>query len=258
MQHYPVYLDLRVRPCVVIGGGSLAEEKVKGLLASGAVVTVVSPGLTPELEELVESSRIVHVPRGYQPGDLEDAFLAIVCDQPLETREAVWKEALRRRVLVNTVDDVARCDFIAPAIVRRGDLSIAISTGGKAPALAVRLRQWLERQLGEEYGRFLALAGTVRTALAERWPDFATRRDLWYRLVDSDVIDLLRKGEDEAAAGRFQEILGVAPDVDQPARAPGVETPGWAVSPSRATPSSDSRPMGAIQPSLGFQPQGEP
>jgi hypothetical protein len=174
----------------------------------------------------------------------------------------VWKEALRRRVLVNTVDDVARCDFIAPAIVRRGDLSIAISTGGKAPALAVRLRQWLERQLGEEYGRFLALAGTVRTALAERWPDFGTRRDLWYRLVDSDVIDLLRKGEDEAAAGRFQEILGVAPDVtpnvDPPARTPGVETPGWAVSPSRATPSANPRPLGAIQISLGFQPQGEP
>jgi len=210
--HYPVFLDLRVRPCVVIGGGHLAEEKARGLIAAEAVVTVIAPVLTPGLATLADEGRLLHRPRGYRPGDLEGVFLAISTDQTPETAEAIWQEALCRNILINTVDDVPRCDFIAPSIVRRGDLAIAISTGGKAPVLAVRLRQWLESQLGEEYGRFLALAGSVRTALARRWPDFATRKELWYRLVDSDVLDLLRRGDETAAAGRFHDILGVAPD----------------------------------------------
>jgi precorrin-2 dehydrogenase/sirohydrochlorin ferrochelatase len=195
---YPVFLDLRGRPCLVIGSGALAEEKVQGLLAAGAVVT--------------------HRPDGYQDGDLEGMFLAIVCGQPSGTAEAIWQEASRRGILLNTVDDPPRCTFIAPAIVRRGDLAVAISTNGKAPALAVRLRQRLETELGEEYGRFLNLAGTVRTRLAAHRPDFAERRELWYRLVDSDVLDLLREGEDKAARDRFAEILGVTPaELSEPA-----------------------------------------
>jgi siroheme synthase-like protein len=188
---YPVFLDLRRRPCLVVGSGALAEEKVQGLLAAGAVVT--------------------HRPDGYQSGDLEGMFLAIVCGQPPETAEAIWQEASRRGILLNTVDDPPRCTFIAPAIVRRGDLTVAISTNGKAPALAVRLRQRLEAEIGDEYGRFLNLAETVRAPLAAHRPDFTERRELWYRLVDSDVLDLLRTGDEEGARGRFAEILGVAP-----------------------------------------------
>ncbi|HBL27355.1 MAG TPA: hypothetical protein DD490_11025 [Acidobacteria bacterium] len=215
MAHYPVFLDLRVRPCVVVGGGHLAEEKARGLIAAGAVVTVIAPGLTAGLTALADEGRLLHRPRGYRPGDLEGVFLAISTDQTAETAEAIWQEALRRNILINTVDDVPRCDFIAPSVVRRGDLSIAISTGGKAPVLAVRLRQWLESQLGEEYGRFLALAGSVRKDLARRQPDFATRKELWYRLIDSDVLDLLRRGDEVAAAGRFRDILGVVPTVEE-------------------------------------------
>lgn len=212
MPHYPVFLDLRGRPCVVFGGGHLAEEKAHGLLVVEALVTVIAPSLSPALTALVAEGRLLHRPRGYQPGDLEGVFLVISCEQTPEMAEAIWQEALQRRILINTLDDVPRCQFIAPSIVRRGDLAIAISTGGKAPVLAVRLRQWLEAQLGDEYGRFLSLAGSVRAALARRWPDFATRRELWYRLIDSDVLDLLRKGEDAAAAGRFRDILGVEPE----------------------------------------------
>ena len=186
----PVVLDLRGRSCLVIGSGPLAEEKVRGLLAAGAAVTHRT---------------------SYEESDLEGMVLAIVCGQPPEVAEAVWQEAQRRNVLLNTVDDPPRCGFIAPAVVRRGDLAGAISTNGKAPALAVRLRQRLEGELGEEYGRFLSLAGTVRAPLASLHPDFGERRELWYRLVDSDVLDLLRQGEEDAARARFEEILGVAP-----------------------------------------------
>lgn len=210
--HYPVFLDLRGRPCIVVGGEHLAEEKVRGLLAVDAAVTVIAPSLTPALADLVAAGRLLHRPRAYQAGDLEGTCLVISCQQTPDVAEAVWQEALQRNILINTLDDVPRCQFIAPSIVRRGDLAIAISTGGKAPVLAVRLRQWLEAQLGEEYGRFLSLAGSVRAALARRWPDFATRRELWYRLVDSDVLNLLRQGDETAAVGRFRDILGVEPE----------------------------------------------
>lgn len=217
MSHYPVFLDLRERLCLILGGNWMAEEKAHGLLAAGAVVTIVSPDLTEGLQALAEQGKVLHHRRDYQVGDLDGVFLVFSCAQPPDLAEAIWREARRRNLLINTVDDPPRCGFIMPSILRRGDLAVAISTAGKAPALAVRLRQWLETQIGEEHGRFLALAGTVRAALARRWPDFATRKELWYRLVDSDVLDLLKRGEEEKAAGRFREILGVEPERDRAA-----------------------------------------
>jgi siroheme synthase-like protein len=213
MAHYPVYLDLRFRPCFVIGGCGMAEEKVHGLLDSGARVIVISPDLTPGLTDLAAKGRIDWISRRHRRGDLRTAFLVIVVNQGQAVADAVWEETRGRNVLVNTLDDVPHCDFIAPAIVRRGDLTVAISTGGNAPALAVRLRQRLELELGEEHARFLELAGKVRAPLARLWPDFATRKELWYRLVDSDVIHLLRRGEEAQALTRFEEILGVRPEV---------------------------------------------
>jgi len=213
MPHYPVSLDLKDRRCVVIGGCSLAEEKARGLLAAGARVTVISPDLTPGLAELAMAGRIDVTARRYRWGDLRKTFLAVVVGVDMGLVEAVWRETRERNVLVNTVDDVAHCDFIAPAVVRRGDLAVAISTDGKAPALAVRLRQRLESELGEEHARFLELAGSVRAPLARLLPDLAKRRDLWYRLLDSDILHLLRRGQEAAAIDRFEEILGVRPEI---------------------------------------------
>jgi siroheme synthase-like protein len=212
MAHYPVYLDLTGRSCFVIGGCALAEEKVKGLMASGARVTVVAPDLTPGLGEMAVAGTVDFIARRYRRGDLRGAFLVLVVNQGKPVAEAVWEETRGRNVLVNTLDDVPHCDFIAPAIVRRGDLSIAISTGGKAPVMAVRLRQRLEGEVGQEHARFLEIAGTLRAPLARRWPDFETRRGLWYQLIDSDVLHLLRRGDEEKAFNRIEEILGVRPE----------------------------------------------
>lgn len=212
MSHYPVYLDLRNRPCFVIGGCGMAEEKVRGLLESRARVTVISPDLSEELNRMAAEGRIDWISRRFRRGDLRTACLVIVVGQPPAVTDAVWEETRGRNILVNTLDDVPHCDFIAPAIVRRGDLTVAISTGGKAPVMAVRLRQKLERELGEEHARFLELAGKVRKPLAQLWPDFATRKELWYRLIDSDVIHLLRRGDEATALNRFEEILGVRPE----------------------------------------------
>ncbi|HEV2854146.1 MAG TPA: bifunctional precorrin-2 dehydrogenase/sirohydrochlorin ferrochelatase [Thermoanaerobaculia bacterium] len=210
--HYPVYLDLKARLCFVVGGCAMAEEKVKGLLAAGARVTVIAPDLTPGLSELAVEAKIDAIGRRYRRGDLRGAFLVIVVNQGQAVAEAVWEETRGKNVLVNTLDDVPHCDFIAPAIVRKGDLTVAISTGGKAPTLAVRLRQRLEAELGEEHARFLEIAGRLRAPLARLWPDFETRRSLWYRLVDSDVLHLLRRGEEAKALDRIEEIAGVRPE----------------------------------------------
>jgi siroheme synthase-like protein len=208
---YPVFLDLRGRRCMVVGGGELAAGKARDLWAAGALVTVVAARPGPAIEGMASRGDLRLRRRAYRAGDLAGAFLAIAAgDEPAE-REAVWREAARRGLPLNSVDDPPRCTFIAPAVVRRGALAVAISTAGRAPALAVRLRQWLEGELGHQHARFLELAGSVRAALAARHPDAARRRDLWYALVDSDALELLRRGDETGARRRFAEILGVEP-----------------------------------------------
>lgn len=273
-RYYPVFLDLRDRLCLVLGGGALAEEKLPELLAAGARVVVVAAHPSPGIETLARAGRLLLQRRAYRDGDLAGAFLAIAApdageagrqgqggaspaagdarepgepgepgdasdpgeagkaSEPADARdardaraagdagdagaslgrqEAIWREAERRGLPLNSIDDPGRSSFIAGAVVRRGDLTVAVSTAGKAPALAVRLRQWLEGALGAHHGRFLELAGAVRATLAAQQPDLARRRERWYRLVDSDVLDLLHRGDEPAARRRFAEILGVEP-----------------------------------------------
>lgn len=206
--YYPVYIQLHEQPCVVIGGGKIAEGKVEGLLAAGARVAVISPDLTPRLYQLTEQGQISYVSRTYQPGDLTGAFLVISATDQTEINHQVWEEASANRQLVNVVDDTPHCNFIAPAILRKGDLTIAISTAGKAPALAVRLKEQFQKEIGPEYERFLELAGQLREPLAHHIPDFETRKSLWYELVDSDVLDLLARGDELAAKQRISEVVG--------------------------------------------------
>ena len=211
MEYYPIYLNLKDRNCVVIGGNHEAESKVAGLLDAEARVTVIWPDPNVGLLKLADKGRLTLHLRDYQPGDLAGAFLVICTVRIAPLNEQVWQEAQTRNTLINVMDDIPHCNFIAPSIVRRGDLTLAISTNGKAPALAVRLRQWLERMLGEEYARFLTLAGTLRAPLAARYPDFTTRKEMWYALVDSDVLELLREGKEPEAQRRITEITRVAP-----------------------------------------------
>ncbi len=206
--YYPVYIQLQEQLCVVIGGGKIAEGKVEGLLAADARVTVVSPTLTPRLQEMAEQGQIKYISRAYQLGDLAGAFLVICATDQPEINHQVWEAASANQQLVNVVDDTPHCNFIAPAILRKGDLTIAISTGGKAPALAVRLKEQLQKEIGPEYERFLELAGQLREPLAHHIPDFETRKSLWYDLVDSDVLDLLAHGDEPAAMERISQVVG--------------------------------------------------
>jgi len=208
--YYPVLLDLRGRRAVVVGGGSVAETKVGPLVDAGAAVVVVAPALTPGLALRVREGAVTHLAREYAAGDLAGAYLVIAATDDPDVNHAVHAEGEARGLLVNVVDDPPYCSFILPSVLRRGDLVVAVSTSGNAPALAVRIRERIERELGNEYARFLAIAGTLRKPLAAKYPDFQVRKRLWYRLVDSDVLALLRAGDEPRALERIAEIMGIS------------------------------------------------
>jgi uroporphyrin-III C-methyltransferase/precorrin-2 dehydrogenase/sirohydrochlorin ferrochelatase len=182
--YYPVLLDLRGRRAVVIGGGSIAAQKARSLLDAGARVTVIAPLLGGALAALsVEGAIDVHH-RAYRPGDLGGATIAIAATDDRTVNRAVWDEAESERVLLNAVDDVQRCHFIAPSILRRGPITVAVSSSGTCPALAVRLRERIARVVLEEHGRLAAIFGTLRAEVARRVPDLAARTVAWYRVID--------------------------------------------------------------------------
>ena len=209
MRYYPVLLDLADRECIVVGGGTIAEGKIGPLVAAGARVTVIAPVLAPLLAVQHRAGRFAQVARDYRRGDLAGAFLVIAATDDAEVNHAVHAEAVAAGALVNVVDDPPYCGFILPSVMRRGDLTVAVSSAGHAPALAVRVRERLERELGDEYGRFLELAAEIRAPLASAIPDFERRKGIWYRLVDSEVLALLRAGDEARARERIAGITGL-------------------------------------------------
>jgi uroporphyrin-III C-methyltransferase / precorrin-2 dehydrogenase / sirohydrochlorin ferrochelatase len=219
---YPVFLNLRGRRAVVIGGGAVAEQKVLGLLAAGAHVTVVSPETTPRLADLAAAAGIELRRRPYRSGDLAGAWLAIAATDDRTANAAVWAEAEREDIPLNAVDDLDHCSFIAPAIHREGDITVAVSTSGKSPALAARLRQRIARLIGRAEAQLCEMLGELRPELAARVPDTRTRTALWYRIVDSDAIEFVRRGDDEGAHRRIDQLLDETLPVHGQCRAAGL------------------------------------
>lgn len=208
MDVYPVFLTgLAERRCLVLGGGAEAERKVRGLLDAAAAVTVISVRITPQLQDWAESGTITYIPRDYEPGDVQGSFLVIATEGDAQTHQRIYEETQAAGVLLNIADYPQRSTFIAGSVVRQGALTLAISTGGCAPALAVRLRESFEREFGPEYAAFLELMRDVRGPLAARYADFQERRAHWYALIDSDILELLRDGKTELAHRRVQSIL---------------------------------------------------
>lgn len=159
---HPICLDLSGRPVVVIGGGEVAERKIEALVEAGARVRVVSPAVTPRVDRWAAAGRIALERRGYARGDLEGARLAYAATSDREVNQAVRAEAVERDVWLNAIDQPDLCDFITPAVVRRGSLSIAVSTNGRCPALSRRIREDLERQFGPEYADAVERLGEFR------------------------------------------------------------------------------------------------
>jgi siroheme synthase-like protein len=209
LKPFPIYLiGLENRHCIVVGGGKEAEQKVKGLLECEATVSVISPVLTPGLQKWAEDGRFTWLNRFYQPGDLKGAYLVFAERSDPERDAALFEEAEAEKTLVNTIDDLPHCTFIAGSVVRQGPLVITISTSGAAPALAVRLRERFEKEFGAEYAEFLELMFSLREPIASIIPEFGERRERWYRLVDSDILDLLREKDQGQVRDRIVDIFG--------------------------------------------------
>ena len=204
--YFPVFLDVRRKKCVVIGGGQVAFRKIRTLLDCGASVTVISPVLHPDLSELANKKSIQVIRRSYKSRDLKGAFIVIAATGTKETNRKVAKEAGRVGALVNVVDDPEPSDFIVPSVVRRGDLAIAISTGGMSPALARKIRTRLEDSFGEEYALLVSLVEEVRSTLRRK--GIRVNAERWQNALDLDFLaQLLRTGQKDKAKAVLMKKL---------------------------------------------------
>ena len=189
MTLFPMFLKLERRSCLVVGAGTIGEPKIQSLLVAGANVRVIAPQAHQAVMDWARAGLIVWEPRAFLPNDLEGVFLVIAATASAELNQLVFNEAQRRNILCNAVDDPENCDFYFPAVVRRGQLQIAISTGGQSPALAQRLRRELEEQFTPDYADWLEELGENRKKLFDRDLDADRRRDLLHSLASREAYD---------------------------------------------------------------------
>jgi len=198
MENYPVFMRVAGWRCVVIGAGHAAEPRIVALAEAGALLTVIAPEVQPAVAHLATAGRLVHVGRKYQTGDLDSARLAYAAVGDDAIHAQIATDAAATGVLLNVVDRPQWCDFITPSIVRRGRLTLAISTGGASPALARQIRLDLENRFGPEYAIALEILARVRRVLSERKMTFADKQQRLSRLVAAPFIDHIRAGECDA------------------------------------------------------------
>ena len=198
INYYPIFFNLRSKTAVVVGGGKVALRKVRTLLECGADLTVVGPKPCPGIVKLSKDGLIHLIQRDYEPGDLKDAVIAVVCTDMKKVNRKVAADAKRAGVLANVVDDLKASDFIIPSFFRRGNLTIAVSTSGVSPALARKIRAKLEKAFGEEYGSLLSIIGEVRSAIKEN--GIIADVEEWQDALDLDLlIGLVHGGQEEKA-----------------------------------------------------------
>ncbi len=189
MSLLPIFVKLRDRLVVVVGGGTVAEGKIQGLLAAAARVRVVAPQVTPAIAQWITQGNVEWLAKKFAPADLDGAYLIIAATSAPGVNEAAFREADARGILCNAVDDIEHCHFYYGSVVQRGDLQIAISTNGKSPALAQRLRVQLEKQFGPEYELWLDWLGAMREALRAGDGSADSKRVLLHHLASQPMFE---------------------------------------------------------------------
>ena len=205
--YYPLMLDLRGRSAIVIGGDSVAAGKAATLAASGAIVKVLSSAYCPEMVQLAEQRQVTLEYKDYEPGDLAGAFIVVAATNDQQLIEAIWSETQERGQLVNIVDVPAYCNFIVPSILRRGQLTIAVSTEGASPGLAKRIRQELEEHFPPTCGTYIQLASIVRKHLRSSGVSYQRRDDFFGDFFDSNVLAQIVSGNVEQALATTADLL---------------------------------------------------
>ena len=207
MSYFPIFLKLKNRRCLVIGGGVVAERKIAGLLEVGAAVTVISPDVTETIARWSKGKIIELIARRYQSGDLSGYELVFAATGDADVNAAVSEEGRRLGVWVNAADDPTHCDFILPSVLRRGQLTVAVSSGGGSPALARTIREELEMHLSQEYEQLATLAAEARAEAHKR--SLSIPFETWRRALSGDVRQYLMRGEVARARSYLLKELGV-------------------------------------------------
>ncbi len=210
MKTYPIFAIIENRPCLVVGGGAVGERKVLDLKAAGAQVTVLSYELTPTLKKLAQTGQIRYLNEDFTPEHLQGMVLVMAATDEQQVNARVSAAAQARGIWVNVADDPEFCTFIVPAQVKRGDLTLAISTGGASPALARKLREELQQRFGPEYGPYLALLKGVRNRLLSDRRGRPENAALFHLLVASPLLAAVAQGDRDRVVAVLQEVLGGA------------------------------------------------
>lgn len=205
--YYPIMLDIRGRQALVLGGDRIAAEKAGALLASGAHVTIQSPTFGSEVLALHEQRQVTLRQKAYEEGDLQGAFVVVAATNDRQFIEAIWSEGQQRGQLVNIVDVPAYCNFIIPSILRRDQLTIAVSTEGASPGLAKRIRQKLESLFPQAYGPYLRLASVVRAHMRKQGLSYDRRDDFFGDYYHSGILVHLEQGEHQQAIEEASHLL---------------------------------------------------
>ena len=208
MPYFPIFLDIENQKVIIVGGGEVAERKIRNLLIYGCRIYMISPHLTPHLQQLVAKGKIRHISCESLGTFMNDALMVIVATDDPEVNSQIASQTKEHGLLVNVVDQPGDCNFIMPSIVKRGDLQIAISTAGKSPALAKKIRKEMEVMFGPEYGSLIELLGIIRIKLLSRGQPSAKNKIICQKLVDSNLFELIKKGDFNGVRVTLRSILG--------------------------------------------------
>jgi len=206
LELYPIFLNLKDRKCLVVGGGQVAERKVQALARCGAQIHIISPQLTTGLRNMAERGLIMHRCGYYQTSDLDNTFLVISATDDDAVNQAVAGDCLQRNIMVNVVDDPPKCNFFVPSVVHRGSLKLAISTGGNSPRLAKIIRHQLEQEFGPAFNEFNDFLGQVRKQVQKQVADPNQRERILKNLVDETTYTLVKQGFLEQAKERVNNV----------------------------------------------------
>ena len=214
MPYYPILIDLEGKDVLVVGGGAVALRKIETLLDHGARVHIIAREMSPPLDTYVKEGRIKGIGREFKESVLQGFFLVIAATNDRQLNQEIGTKAKAKGLLVNAVDQPSDCNFIVPSILRRGDLLVAVSTSGKSPALARKVRKDLERFFGKEYEYLLALMGNIRKEILSRGLSQEENRRIFYELVNAPILEALQKADWKEAADLLARILQreVSPD----------------------------------------------
>ena len=207
---YPIFIDVEDHEVVIIGGGEVCARKAETMMRYGARVTIVSPKFTPEIEGWAKDGKLTLRRKRYEPGDLDGANIVIASTDDTAVNEQIAADCRRRRIPVNVVDVTPLCEFIVPAIIDKGSVTLAVSTGGKSPALARTLKEDLQRLIGPEYTEVNDLLGTLRESAKRVLPTDVDRKRFFDGIIAKGILDMLREGRRREAYRAIAEACRAA------------------------------------------------